>query len=164
MLPDINLYCHYTFKNQNGIIMEIKIVMEIRKSGGLGYHQWCKSMNAFLCAWQYFSLSFSAVFSFGVKIALPKKRARLYLSFSYSRQYNKLRNLVKDARHDCIVFANEFHQHSYMPREKGESMEKWQTRFVLTYAVLCQPTSWCYINTGIFSLHWVRESSHSFSA
>ncbi|KFO90940.1 DIS3-like exonuclease 1, partial [Buceros rhinoceros silvestris] len=51
------------------------------------------------------------------------------------RQYNKLRNLVKDARHDCIVFANEFHQHSYMPREKGESMEKWQTRSIYNAAV-----------------------------
>ncbi|XP_009468298.1 PREDICTED: DIS3-like exonuclease 1 [Nipponia nippon] len=51
------------------------------------------------------------------------------------RQYNKLRNLVKDARHDCIVFANEFHQHSYLPREKGESMEKWQTRSIYNAAV-----------------------------
>ncbi|KFP75201.1 DIS3-like exonuclease 1, partial [Acanthisitta chloris] len=44
------------------------------------------------------------------------------------RQYNKLRNLVKDPRHECTMFANEFHQHCYLPREKGESMEKWQTR------------------------------------
>ncbi|GAB0194271.1 DIS3-like exonuclease 1 [Grus japonensis] len=51
------------------------------------------------------------------------------------RQYNKLRNLVKDARHDCIVFANEFHQHSYLPREKGESMDKWQTRSIYNAAV-----------------------------
>ncbi|CAM9412327.1 unnamed protein product [Bubo scandiacus] len=51
------------------------------------------------------------------------------------RQYKKLRNLVKDARHDCIVFANEFHQHSYLPREKGESMEKWQTRSIYNAAV-----------------------------
>uniref|UniRef100_A0A8C6Z7Z4 DIS3 like exosome 3'-5' exoribonuclease n=1 Tax=Nothoprocta perdicaria TaxID=30464 RepID=A0A8C6Z7Z4_NOTPE len=51
------------------------------------------------------------------------------------RQYNKLRNLVKDARHDCIVFANEFHQHSYVPREKGESMEKWQTRSIYNATV-----------------------------
>lgn len=60
----------------------------------------------------------------------------ILIFFLYSRQYNKLRNLVKDARHDCIVFANEFHQHSYRPREKGESMEKWQTRFALTCIVL----------------------------
>ncbi|KAM6304566.1 DIS3-like exonuclease 1 [Podargus strigoides] len=51
------------------------------------------------------------------------------------RQYKKLRNLVKDARHDCIVFANEFHQHSYLPREKGESIEKWQTRNIYNAAV-----------------------------
>uniref|UniRef100_A0A8B9G7B1 DIS3-like exonuclease 1 n=1 Tax=Amazona collaria TaxID=241587 RepID=A0A8B9G7B1_9PSIT len=51
------------------------------------------------------------------------------------RHYNKLRNLAKDARHDCVVFANEFHQHCYLPREKGESMEKWQTRSIYNAAV-----------------------------
>ncbi|POI25476.1 hypothetical protein CIB84_010774, partial [Bambusicola thoracicus] len=51
------------------------------------------------------------------------------------RQYNKLRNLIKDTRHDCAVFANEFHQNSYQPREKGESMEKWQTRSIYNAAV-----------------------------
>ncbi|XP_074090539.1 DIS3-like exonuclease 1 [Macrotis lagotis] len=51
------------------------------------------------------------------------------------RQYNKLRNLLKDARHDCILFANEFQQYSYLPRERGESMEKWQTRSIYNAAV-----------------------------
>ncbi|XP_071610242.1 DIS3-like exonuclease 1 isoform X2 [Heliangelus exortis] len=51
------------------------------------------------------------------------------------RQHNKLRNLIKDARHDCVVFANEFHQDSYLPREKGESTEKWQTRSIYNAAV-----------------------------
>ncbi|KAM4831273.1 DIS3-like exonuclease 1 isoform X1 [Urocitellus parryii] len=51
------------------------------------------------------------------------------------RQYNKLRNLLKDARHDCILFANEFQQHCYLPRERGESMEKWQTRSIYNAAV-----------------------------
>ncbi|XP_009902181.2 DIS3-like exonuclease 1 [Dryobates pubescens] len=51
------------------------------------------------------------------------------------RHYNKLRSLVKDARHDCIVFANEFHQHCYLPRQKGEPMEKWQTRSIYNAAV-----------------------------
>nr|XP_008170669.1 DIS3-like exonuclease 1 isoform X1 [Chrysemys picta bellii] len=51
------------------------------------------------------------------------------------RQYNKLRNLVKDARHDCILFANEFQQYCYLPRERGESMEKWQTRSIYNAAV-----------------------------
>ncbi|XP_053450314.1 DIS3-like exonuclease 1 isoform X2 [Nycticebus coucang] len=51
------------------------------------------------------------------------------------RQYNKLRNLLKDARHDCILFANEFQQHCYLPREKGEAMEKWQTRSIYNAAV-----------------------------
>ncbi|XP_019389391.1 PREDICTED: DIS3-like exonuclease 1 [Crocodylus porosus] len=51
------------------------------------------------------------------------------------RQYNKLRNLMKDARHDCILFANEFQQHCYLPRERGESMEKWQTRSIYNAAV-----------------------------
>lgn len=47
------------------------------------------------------------------------------------RQYNRLRNLLKDPRHDCVLFANEFQEYSYCPREKGESQEKWQTRSVL---------------------------------
>ncbi|XP_012865360.1 PREDICTED: DIS3-like exonuclease 1 [Dipodomys ordii] len=51
------------------------------------------------------------------------------------RQYNKLRNLLKDARHDCILFANEFQQHCYLPREGGEPMEKWQTRSIYNAAV-----------------------------
>ncbi|XP_057344894.1 DIS3-like exonuclease 1 isoform X5 [Manis pentadactyla] len=51
------------------------------------------------------------------------------------RQYNKLRNLLKDARHDCILFANEFQQGCYRPRERGESMEKWQTRSIYNAAV-----------------------------
>ncbi|KAM4829706.1 DIS3-like exonuclease 1 isoform 3-T3 [Thomomys bottae] len=51
------------------------------------------------------------------------------------RQYNKLRNLLKDARRDCILFANEFQQHCYLPRERGEPMEKWQTRSIYNAAV-----------------------------
>ncbi|XP_039074715.1 DIS3-like exonuclease 1 isoform X1 [Hyaena hyaena] len=51
------------------------------------------------------------------------------------RQYNKLRNLLKDTRHDCILFANEFQQYCYLPRERGESMEKWQTRSIYNAAV-----------------------------
>ncbi|XP_042844527.1 DIS3-like exonuclease 1 isoform X2 [Panthera tigris] len=51
------------------------------------------------------------------------------------RQYNKLRNLLRDARHDCILFANEFQQFCYLPRERGESMEKWQTRSIYNAAV-----------------------------
>ncbi|KAF6129713.1 DIS3 like exosome 3'-5' exoribonuclease [Phyllostomus discolor] len=51
------------------------------------------------------------------------------------RQYNKLRNLLKDARHDCVLFANEFQQDCYLPRERGESMDKWQTRSIYNAAV-----------------------------
>uniref|UniRef100_A0A8D1S9T9 DIS3-like exonuclease 1 n=1 Tax=Sus scrofa TaxID=9823 RepID=A0A8D1S9T9_PIG len=51
------------------------------------------------------------------------------------RQYNKLRNLLKDARHDCVLFANEFQQSCYLPRERGESMEKWQSRSIYNAAV-----------------------------
>ncbi|XP_029354236.1 DIS3-like exonuclease 1 [Echeneis naucrates] len=51
------------------------------------------------------------------------------------RQYNRLRNLLKDPRHDCVLFANEFQEYSYCPREKGESQEKWQTRCVYNAAV-----------------------------
>lgn len=51
------------------------------------------------------------------------------------RQYNRLRNLLKDPRHDCVLFANEFQEYSYCPREKGESQEKWYTRCVYSAAV-----------------------------
>uniref|UniRef100_M4AH06 DIS3-like exonuclease 1 n=1 Tax=Xiphophorus maculatus TaxID=8083 RepID=M4AH06_XIPMA len=47
---------------------------------------------------------------------------------SKGRFYNRLRNLLKDPRHDCVLFANEFQEFSYCPREKGESQEKWQTQ------------------------------------
>ncbi|KAH0620103.1 hypothetical protein JD844_014705 [Phrynosoma platyrhinos] len=51
------------------------------------------------------------------------------------RQYNKLRNLVRDARHDCIMFFNEFQLLSYLPRERGEPLEKWQTRSIYNASV-----------------------------
>ncbi|XP_008308916.1 DIS3-like exonuclease 1 [Cynoglossus semilaevis] len=51
------------------------------------------------------------------------------------RQYNRLRNLLKDPRHDCVLFSNEFQEYSYCPREKGESQEEWQTRCVYSAAV-----------------------------
>lgn len=44
------------------------------------------------------------------------------------RQYNRLRNLIKDPRHDCVLFNNEFQQYCYCPREKGEGLAQWQTR------------------------------------
>ncbi|XP_026528832.1 DIS3-like exonuclease 1 [Notechis scutatus] len=50
-------------------------------------------------------------------------------------QHNKLRNLVRDPRHDCIVFFNEFQMLSYLPRERGESLEKWQTRSIYNASV-----------------------------
>ncbi|XP_007420775.1 DIS3-like exonuclease 1 [Python bivittatus] len=51
------------------------------------------------------------------------------------RQYNKLRNLARDARRDCTVFFNEFQLLSYLPRERGESLEKWQTRSIYNASV-----------------------------
>ncbi|XP_034535039.1 DIS3-like exonuclease 1 [Notolabrus celidotus] len=51
------------------------------------------------------------------------------------RQYNRLRNLLKDPRHDCVMFANEFQEYSYCEREKGEKQETWQTRCVYAAAV-----------------------------
>ncbi|XP_053128175.1 DIS3-like exonuclease 1 isoform X2 [Hemicordylus capensis] len=51
------------------------------------------------------------------------------------RQYNKLRNLVRDARRDCIMFFNEFQLLSYLPRERRESMEKWQTKSIYNASV-----------------------------
>uniref|UniRef100_A0A668A3G0 DIS3-like exonuclease 1 n=1 Tax=Myripristis murdjan TaxID=586833 RepID=A0A668A3G0_9TELE len=52
-----------------------------------------------------------------------------------SRQYNRLRGLLKDPRHNCVLFANEFQEYSYCPREKGESQDKWQTKCVYSAAV-----------------------------
>ncbi|KAM9825589.1 DIS3-like exonuclease 1 isoform X1 [Syngnathus typhle] len=52
-----------------------------------------------------------------------------------SRQYNRLRNLLKDPRHDCVLFANEFQEFSFCQRENGESQEQWQTRCVYSAAV-----------------------------
>ncbi|MFT7816577.1 DIS3-like exonuclease 1-like [Arapaima gigas] len=51
------------------------------------------------------------------------------------RQYNRLRSLLKDPRHDCVLFCNEFQCYSYCPREKGETQEKWHTRCVYRAAV-----------------------------
>uniref|UniRef100_A0A1A8J1S1 DIS3-like exonuclease 1 n=1 Tax=Nothobranchius kuhntae TaxID=321403 RepID=A0A1A8J1S1_NOTKU len=68
------------------------------------------------------------------------------------RCYSRLRNLVKDPRHDCVLFANEFQQHSYRPREKGESHEQWQTRCVYEAAV------WYYNHlAGMMSIVMVTE-------
>nr|XP_013000905.1 DIS3-like exonuclease 1 isoform X2 [Cavia porcellus] len=58
------------------------------------------------------------------------------------RQYNRLRSLLKDTRHDCILFANEFQEQCYLPREKGEAVEKWQTRSIYNAAV------WYYHHCG----------------
>lgn len=51
------------------------------------------------------------------------------------RQYNRLRSLLKDPRHDCVLFTNEFQEQAYCPREKGESQEEWQARCVYSAAV-----------------------------
>ncbi|XP_061671663.1 DIS3-like exonuclease 1 isoform X2 [Syngnathoides biaculeatus] len=51
------------------------------------------------------------------------------------RQYNRLRNLLKDPRHDCVLFANEFQEFSFCLRDNGESHEQWQTRCVYSAAV-----------------------------
>ncbi|XP_066557335.1 DIS3-like exonuclease 1 [Amia ocellicauda] len=51
------------------------------------------------------------------------------------RQYNRLRSLLRDPRHNCILFSNEFQTYSYCPREKGESQEKWHSRCVYHAAV-----------------------------
>ncbi|KAM9765078.1 DIS3-like exonuclease 1 [Menidia menidia] len=51
------------------------------------------------------------------------------------RYYSRLRSLLRDRRHDCVLFANEFQAYSYCPREKGETQESWQTRCVYSAAV-----------------------------
>ncbi|XP_066449014.1 DIS3-like exonuclease 1 [Eleutherodactylus coqui] len=51
------------------------------------------------------------------------------------RQYLKLRNMLRDARHDCVFFPNEFQHYAYLPREMGESVEDWQTRCIYNSCV-----------------------------
>ncbi|XP_072888829.1 DIS3-like exonuclease 1 isoform X1 [Hemitrygon akajei] len=72
------------------------------------------------------------------------------------RQYNKLRNLLKDARHECVMFFNEFQLYSYVPREQGESLEKWQTRCIY-YA-----TVWYYNHlAGLMPVVMVTEDTEA---
>ncbi|KAG8574971.1 hypothetical protein GDO81_009404, partial [Engystomops pustulosus] len=51
------------------------------------------------------------------------------------RQYKKLRSMIRDARHDCVFFPNEFQHYAYLPREMGESVEDWQTRCIYNSCV-----------------------------
>ncbi|TRY82061.1 hypothetical protein DNTS_006693 [Danionella cerebrum] len=49
----------------------------------------------------------------------------VYQNIQHSRGrriHNRLRTLLKDPRHDCVLFANEFQQYCYCPREKGENV------------------------------------------
>ncbi|XP_047218786.1 DIS3-like exonuclease 1 isoform X1 [Girardinichthys multiradiatus] len=74
------------------------------------------------------------------------------------RFYNRLRNLLKDPRHDCVLFANEFQEYSYCPREKGESQEKWQTRCVYAAAV------WYYNHlAGLMNIVMITEDEEAVS-
>ncbi|MED6266919.1 DIS3 mitotic control [Characodon lateralis] len=74
------------------------------------------------------------------------------------RFYNRLRNLLKDPRHDCVLFANEFQEYSYCPREKGESQEKWQTRCVYAAAV------WYYDHlAGLMNVVMITEDEEAVS-
>ncbi|KAG8440779.1 hypothetical protein GDO86_006494 [Hymenochirus boettgeri] len=51
------------------------------------------------------------------------------------RQSKKLVSLLRDARHDCVLFPNEFQHHAYIPREMGESILDWQTRCIYNSCV-----------------------------
>ncbi|XP_040270225.1 DIS3-like exonuclease 1 isoform X1 [Bufo bufo] len=51
------------------------------------------------------------------------------------RQYKKLRSMLCDARRDCVFFPNEFQHYAYLPREKGECVEDWQTRCIYNSCV-----------------------------
>lgn len=74
------------------------------------------------------------------------------------RFYNRLRDLLKDRRHDCVLFANEFQEYSYCPREKGESVEKWQTRCVYAAAV------WYYNHlAGMMNVVMITEDLEAVS-
>ncbi|XP_008291591.1 DIS3-like exonuclease 1 [Stegastes partitus] len=68
------------------------------------------------------------------------------------RYYNRLRSLVKDPRHDCVLFANEFQEYSYCPREKGETQDQWMTRCVYSAAV------WYYNHlAGVMNIVMITE-------
>uniref|UniRef100_A0A8D3E4M7 DIS3-like exonuclease 1 n=1 Tax=Scophthalmus maximus TaxID=52904 RepID=A0A8D3E4M7_SCOMX len=72
------------------------------------------------------------------------------------RQYNRLRNLLKDPRHDCVLFANEFQEYSYCPREKGESQDTWQSRCVYSAAV------WFYNHlAGLMDIVMITEDQEA---
>ncbi|XP_047436352.1 DIS3-like exonuclease 1 isoform X2 [Mugil cephalus] len=72
------------------------------------------------------------------------------------RFYNRIRELVKDPRHSCVLFANEFQEYSYCPREKGESQEKWQTRCVYSAAV------WYYNHlAGMMNIVMITEDQEA---
>ncbi|KAG1943069.1 DIS3-like exonuclease 1 [Pimephales promelas] len=74
------------------------------------------------------------------------------------RHYNRLSALLKDPRHDCVMFANEFQQYSYCPRDKGESQDKWQTRKVYNAAV------WYYNHlAGLRPVVMITEDSNTIS-
>uniref|UniRef100_A0A672Q3K1 DIS3-like exonuclease 1 n=1 Tax=Sinocyclocheilus grahami TaxID=75366 RepID=A0A672Q3K1_SINGR len=74
------------------------------------------------------------------------------------RQYNRLRALLKDPRHDCVLFANEFQQYCYCPRDKGESQDKWHTRNVYNAAV------WYYnYLAGLQPVVMITEDSDAIS-
>uniref|UniRef100_A0A3Q2Q5J1 DIS3-like exonuclease 1 n=1 Tax=Fundulus heteroclitus TaxID=8078 RepID=A0A3Q2Q5J1_FUNHE len=74
------------------------------------------------------------------------------------RFYNRLKSLLRDPRHDCVLFANEFQEYSYRPREKGESQERWQSRCVYAAA------AWYYHHlAGMMSVVMVTEDQEAVS-
>ncbi|XP_061571365.1 DIS3-like exonuclease 1 [Cololabis saira] len=72
------------------------------------------------------------------------------------RCYNRLRSLVKDPRHDCVLFANEFQEFCFCPREEGERQERWQTRSVYSAAV------WYYNHlAGVMNVVMITEDQEA---
>ncbi|XP_070541854.1 DIS3-like exonuclease 1 isoform X2 [Ptychodera flava] len=51
------------------------------------------------------------------------------------RAYTRIRNVVKDPRQQCSIFANEFCHYAYNERKAGESLNDWQSRTVYDGAV-----------------------------
>ncbi|XP_064620645.1 DIS3-like exonuclease 1 [Lineus longissimus] len=52
-----------------------------------------------------------------------------YVSFEGGRRLqNRLSNLIKDCRKQCITFHNEFQRYCYCPRLPGENYKKWVSR------------------------------------
>ncbi|XP_062062641.1 DIS3-like exonuclease 1 [Lepus europaeus] len=66
------------------------------------------------------------------------------------RYYNKLRSLLKDPSHECVLFANEYHASCYHRPEDGRSVKFWQCEgsCVLCSRIIYAAALWYYKHCG----------------